>query len=107
MKITHEGIELFNGVPTKVDITERPSNMLFILDDLITDIDPRFLEVLYTRGSHHWNVSVITVTQNLFDRNIKVARINSHYIILMNNHQGMMPIKTLGSHLFPGKKKFS
>ena len=77
MKLKHEGIELFNGVPTKADITERPSNMLLILDDLITDIDPKFLEVLYTRGSHHWNVSVITVTQNLFDRNLKVARINS------------------------------
>lgn len=106
MKLKHEGIELFNGVPTKADITERPSNMLLILDDLITDIDPKFLEVLYTRGSHHWNVSVITVTQNLFDRNIKVARINSHYIILMNNPQGMMQIKTLGSHLFPGKTKY-
>ena len=78
MKITHEGIELFNGVPTKADITERPSNMLLILDDFITDIDPKFLEILYTRGSHHWNVSDIIVTQKLFDKNIKVARINSH-----------------------------
>lgn len=106
MKLKHDGIELFNGIPTKEDIFKRPANMLLILDDLITDIDPSFLEVLYTRGSHHWNVSVITVTQNLFDKNIKVARINSHYIILMKNPQGLLQVKTLGSHLFPGKSKY-
>lgn len=106
MKLKHQGIELFNGIPTKADILQRPSGMLLILDDLINDVDPKFLEILYTRGSHHWNVSVITVTQNLFDKNIKVPRINSHYIILMKNPQGLLQIKTLGSHLFPGKTKY-
>ena len=38
-----------------------------------------------------------------FDKNIKVARINSHYLILMKNPQGLLQIKTLASHLFPGK----
>ena len=106
MKLKHQGIELFNGIPTKADILQRPSGMLLILDDLINDVDSKFLEILYTRGSHHWNVSVITVTQNLFDKNIKVPRINSHYIILMKNPQGLLQIKTLGSHLFPGKTKY-
>ena len=46
------------------------------------------------------------MTQNLFDKNIKVPRINSHYIILMKNPQGLLQIKTLGSHLFPGKTKY-
>ena len=106
MKLKHQGIELFNGIPTKADILQRPSGMLLILDDLINDVDPKFLEILYTRGSHHWNVSVITVTQNLFDKNIKVTRINSHCIILIKNPQGLLQIKTLGSHLFPGKTKY-
>ena len=106
MKLKHQGIELFNGIPTIADILQRPSGMLLILDDLINDVDPKFLEILYTRGSHHWNVSVITVTQNLFDKNIKVPRINSHYIILMKNPQGLLQIKTLGTHLFPGKTKY-
>ena len=62
IKLKHDGIELFNGIPTKADILQRPSGLLNILDDLIKDIDPKFLEILYTRGSHHWKVSVITVT---------------------------------------------
>ena len=103
LKLKHDGIEIFHGVPTRQDIDQRGKNLLLILDDLISDIDPKFLEILYIRGSHHWNVSVITVTQNLFDKNIKVARINSHYLVLMKNPQGLHQIKTLASHLFPGK----
>jgi hypothetical protein len=106
VKLKTEGVELFHGVPRKEDIIERPKNLLLILDDLITDIDPKFLELLYTRGSHHWDISIITVTQNLFDKNIKIARINSHYIILMRNPQGLLQIKTLSNHLFPGKTKY-
>ena len=100
MKLKNQGIELYNGVPTKEEIKQ---NSLLILDDLASDIDPKFLETLFIKGSHHWNVSVILVTQNLFDKNIKIARINSHYIILMKNPQGLLQIRTLASHLFPGK----
>jgi hypothetical protein len=74
-----------------------------ILDDLANEIKSEFLDILYTRGSHHWNVSIILVTQNLFDKNIKVARINSHFLILMKSPQSLLQIKTLGSQLFPGK----
>jgi len=103
MKLKNNGIEIYNGVPTKEEIIQRPKNLLLILDDLASDIEPKFLETLYIKGSHHWNVSVILVTQNLYDKNIKIARINSHYIILMKNPQGFLQIRTLGTHLFPGK----
>ena len=46
IKLKHDGIELFNGIPTKADILQRPSGMLLILDDLINDVDPKFLEIL-------------------------------------------------------------
>lgn len=103
MSLKREGIEVFNGVPTKEEILRRPKNMLLILDDLINEIEPHYLDILFTRGSHHWNVSVLLVTQNLFHKNIKTARTNSHYIILMKNPQGLLQIKTLGTQLFTGK----
>ena len=77
LKLKHDGIEIFHGVPTRQDIDQRGKNLLLILDDLISDIDPKFLEILYIRGSHHLNVFVVTIAQNLFDKNIKVVRINS------------------------------
>jgi hypothetical protein len=106
ISLKKDGFEIYNGIPTKEEILERPKNTLLILDDLINEIDPKYLETLYIKGSHHWNVSIILVTQNLFDKNIKVARINSHYIILMKNPQGLLQIRTLGSHLFPGKLNY-
>jgi len=103
LQLKNDGIEIYNGVPSKEEIMSKPKNLLLILDDLASDIDPKFLETLYIKGSHHWNVSVILVTQNLFEKNIKVARLNSHYIILMKNPQGLLQIRTLATHLFPGK----
>ena len=66
------------------------------------EIDPKFLEILYVKGSHRWNVSV---TQNLYaPAHIKMAGVNCHYICLMKNPQGLLQIRTLASQLFPGGK---
>ena len=105
MRLKSDHVEIFHGVPTKELIMEKPKNLLLILADLAGEIDPKFLEILYVKGSHHWNVSVITVTQNLYaPAHIKMARVNCHYICLMKNPQGLLQIRTLASQLFPGGK---
>ena len=105
LRLKNENVEIFHGVPTREQIREKPKNLLLILDDLVSEIDPKYLQDLYTKGSHHWNVSVITVTQNLFaPSHIKTARVNCHYIILMKNPQGLLQIRTLASQLFAGGK---
>lgn len=105
LRLKNKGVEIYQGVPSKEEILERPKNLLLILDDLASEIDPKFLEALYTKGSHHWNVSVITVVQNLYSpSHIKIARVNCHYICLMKNPQGLLQIRTLASQLFPGGK---
>jgi hypothetical protein len=106
LNLKKDGIEVYNGIPTKDEILSKPKNLLLILDDLTNEIKPEFLNILFTRGSHHWNVSVILVTQNLFDKNIKIARINSHFLILMKSPQSLLQIKTLGAQLFPGKTQY-
>jgi Cdc6-like AAA superfamily ATPase len=62
---------------------------------------------LYTQGSHHKNISVITLTQNLFPRQ-KEARtisINCHYLILFRNPRDKSQIKTLATQLSENKKE--
>ena len=103
LRLTNEGVEIFHGTPTTEQIMGKPKNLLLILDDLAGEIDPKQLDGLYTKGSHHWNVSVICVVQNLYSpSHIKIARTNSHYLVLMKNPQGMLQIRTLASQLFPG-----
>jgi len=53
------------GVPE--DFASANSEPCFvILDDLLTDVYSKKLCELFTRGSHHRNIIVILITQNLF-----------------------------------------
>lgn len=102
----NKGIELHNGVPDVELIKSRAKPLLLVIDDLMLDIEPGYLDMLFTRGSHNWNVSIVFVTQALYGRNIKTARANSHYLVLMRNPQAKQNIRTLGSQMFPGQLKF-
>ena len=74
------GLEVYHGVPDEGKIKEKEKPLLLILDDLMLNMSNNFLDILFTRGSHNWNVSVIFVTQSLYGRNIRTARSNSHLL---------------------------
>lgn len=107
--LKQRGVEIFQGVPDRATIMERPKPLLLVLDDLMMDVvkgggggaGSDYLDNLFTRGSHNWNVSVVFVTQSLYGKNIRTVRANSHYIILMRDRSGILQIRTLGMQLFP------
>jgi len=96
-------LEVYHGVPDVDKIKEKEKPLLLILDDLMLNMSNNFLDLLFTRGSHNWNVSVVFVTQSLYGRNIRTARSNSHLLVLMRNPSGQLQIRTIGSQLFPGR----
>jgi len=100
------GIEIHQGIPDQAMIRAKPRPLLLILDDLMLDIENNFLDLLFTRGSHNWDVSIIFVTQSMFGKNIRTARSNAHYLILMRNPSAQQNIRTIGSQLFPGQLKY-
>jgi hypothetical protein len=61
-----------------------------------------FMADLFTRKSHHSNISIIFIVQNLFEKNLKIARDNSHYIFLLNSPSAALQIRSLGLQIFPG-----
>jgi len=95
------GVDVFAGVPPEDLIKKYPKPLLLILDDLILSVDEKYLSELFTKKSHHQNFSVIFVTQNLFDKKIKVARQNSQYLVLMRSPNSMLSIRNIGVQLFP------
>nr|CAD2166900.1 unnamed protein product [Meloidogyne enterolobii] len=95
------GVDVYSGVPPEDLIKKYPKPLLLILDDLILSIDEKYLSELFTKKSHHQNFSVIFVTQNLFDKKIKVARQNSQYLVLMRSPNSMLSIRNIGVQLFP------
>ena len=63
---------------------------------------------LFTRGSHHRNLSVIVIVQNLFHQGKGSCSIslNSHYLVLFKNPPYKLQILTLAKQMYPGQTDF-
>jgi len=64
---------------------------------------------LFTKGSHHRNVSVVYLAQNLFPKN-KFARtisLNAHYMVLFKNPRYATQFANLARQMYPHKSQFA
>jgi hypothetical protein len=97
-----------NGVPSEEDVRNlaRKEKLLLVLDDLLVNLKSQYLDTVFTRGSHNWGVSVILVTQHMFNKELKTARNNTHYLVLMRNPAGELQVRNLATQLFPNRSKY-
>ena len=58
----------------------------------------------FTQGSHHRNMTVVYIVQNLFnqDKSMRTVSLNAHYIIVFKNPRDGTQIQTLACQMFPG-----
>ena len=77
-----------------------------MFDDQMIDAskDKRIVN-FFTRGSHHRNLSVIYIVQNLFHqgKGSRSISLNSHYLVLFKNPRDKLQILTLGKQMYPGQ----
>ena len=99
-----KGVTLIDGVPDEEMFADKIPKLL-ILDDLMQSYNKDDLNKLFTQGSHHSNLSVVHVVQNLFHTGLRCARINSHYLVLMKNPSDRLQAMTLSRQIFPTKQK--
>lgn len=95
-------INFIHGLPDTYE-----NGDLLIIDDLMHRLNEKIAD-LFTAASHHRNISVILILQNLFPR-AKVMRdisLNAHYIILFKNSRDVSQINCLGRQLYPQKTKY-
>jgi len=98
---------LFNeGLPDVSQFDGRERTLL-IIDDLMSETNDSVSNI-FTKVSHHRNVSVLFLTQNLFykSKQNRTMSLNSHYIVLFKNPRDATQIATLGRQMFPGKGQF-
>lgn len=95
-----------HGLPDLKDFDGRRSSLL-ILDDLMSEVDNRTVDI-FSKGSHHKNLSVFFITQNLFHqgRGHREITLNSHYIIYFKNPRDRAQIKYFARQLYPENSKF-
>lgn len=82
-------------------------NTVCVIDDLMQSSNDKRLSNLFTRGSHHLNLSVIFITQNFFHKGKEMRDItlNAHYLILSKNRRDLSQITHLGRQLYPRQTK--
>ena len=98
-------VEFIQGIPTDLDdddYFDPQINNLLILDDLFHESgkDKRVTD-LFTEGSHHRSLSVITINQNIFGNKDPTQRRNCHYLILYNNPVDRQSLMTLARQMYP------
>ena len=98
------------GLPTFETIKEMHDGKfhVIVLDDLmeyiIKSVDT---QNLFTRYCHHFNMSAIFLTQNVFAQGpcSRSISINAHILVLFANKRDESQCITLGKQLYPGKTK--
>ena len=64
--------------------------------------DPTLMS-MFTEGSHHRNISVIFIVQNLLHpgRRRRSLNLNTQYLVLYKNPRDMQQIKTIAQQMYP------
>lgn len=111
MERTVAGLKMKQGLITSDELDEFTADRkhkLIIIDDMANEVlrNPE-MELLFTRGTHHKNISVIFISQNLYaqGKHSKTIALNTFYLVLMKNVRDVSQISILGRQLYPGKSK--
>lgn len=99
------GVTIHQGIPSDDYLNKWRKPLLLLLDDLMLHVDKKWLDLLFTVKSHHQNIGVFFLTQNAFQKELKTARDNCQYLILMNSPSLIRQIRDIGTNLFPHKTK--
>lgn len=99
--IENVDIDYVDVLPSEDEIKERNIHMI-VVDDLMNEMsDDNRIGNLFTRASHHLNIDVIFIVQNLFHqgKQMRNLHLNAHYLVLLKNNRDPLQIDILGRQL--------
>jgi len=101
-------VTYIQGVPN--DISDRiVPHCLVVIDDYMQELNnSKELTSIITRATHHLPMTLIFITQNIFQQGAqsKTRRINATYLILFKNPHDTAQVDYLGRQMFPLDKTF-
>lgn len=94
-------VTIHKGIPDFRNEKGKPK--LIILDDLMNDVYGRQVSDLFTKHSHHRNLSVILITQNLFHKGncSRDITLNTKYIVVFKNPRDKTQFSHLARQVYP------
>jgi len=95
-------VNFHQGLPDLSEFIGNKEPILMVLDDLMSEWNEE-ISKLFTKYSHHRNISVVYLSQNLFSKNkhARVISLNTHYLVLMRNTRDVTQIGTLARQMYP------
>jgi len=102
----YTAIQFHEGLPD-LNIFDGKAKTLLVLDDLMAETDDRVTKI-FTKISHHRNVSVMYLTQNIFyqSKHTRTISLNAHYLVLFKNVRDTTQIANLARQMFPSKSNY-
>ena len=98
-------IDLVQGIPSSFETYINPSkNNLFVFDDLMEEVgNDKNVTTLFTKQSHHRNISVILITQDLYYKGSERKTLfrNAQYLVLFANPLDMSGTYAVASRMMP------
>ena len=89
-------------------VRDTEKHHLLIIDDLIEKQYSELIRDIFTKGSHHQNMSVFFMTQNVFMKgeNYRTTSLNSQYMLVFKNPRDMSQFSALARQLYPRDSGF-
>lgn len=105
-------IKFLQGIPDSLcdDELFPPSKTnLLVIDDLMESASKNDeVEKAFTKYTHHRNLSVIYLVQNLFfqGKASRTINLNTNYMVLFKNPRDKLQISVLARQMYPGNSKY-
>lgn len=101
-----KNVNFIEGLPEIENIREHEPQLI-IIDDLMREADEQIVDI-FTKWSHHKNLSVFFITQNLFHqgKGQRDIPLNANYIIYFKNPRDKAQILHLSRQVYPENTKF-
>lgn len=98
-------VKLVSGIPPSFDpYFDKTKNIVFVLDDLMIETGrSERVSTLFSRQSHHQNISVILINQNLFHEGRERRNLfrSTHYLVVFNNPLDNSIVQVLANKIMP------
>jgi len=93
-------VEFREGCPDMNDFNDNTPTLI-IIDDLMSECGTEISQI-FTKGSHHRNLSVWFLMQNFFHqaKEIRTITLNAHYIILFKNPRDKQQVGVLARQMY-------
>lgn len=100
-------VQFHEGLPNADEFDSRQRTLL-IVDDLMSEADDGLANI-FTKISHHRNVSIMFLTQNLFHKNkhMRTMSLNAHYLVLFKNPRDVTQFATLARQMYANRWRFA